>query len=143
MLRDMVRSFADTELAPNAGAWDKKFCPPPLLPPRIRVVTSGFGCRIGGTSLGSALWIPSDASRNRSPPLSAARPHALQSKIQTGGNGRHEFPADAVKQMGEMGLMGVTQPTEHGGSAPCPPHPKPQRAELRRCESLRKAPLRP
>ena len=32
MLRDMVRSFADTELAPNAGAWDKKFCPPPPPP---------------------------------------------------------------------------------------------------------------
>lgn len=27
MLRDMVRSFADTELAPNAGEWDKKFTP--------------------------------------------------------------------------------------------------------------------
>ena len=29
MLRDMVRSFADSELAPNAGEWDKKFIPRP------------------------------------------------------------------------------------------------------------------
>ena len=29
MLRVMVRSFADSELAPNAGEWDKKFIPRP------------------------------------------------------------------------------------------------------------------
>ena len=28
----------------------------------------------------------------------------------------HRFPADAVKKMGEMGLMGVSQDTEHGGA---------------------------
>ena len=66
MLRDMCRAFADTELAPNAGKWDKA----------------------------------------------------------------HEFPVDAIKQMSEMGLMGVAQPTDYGGAgsrpclrvlAPCPP----------------------
>ena len=45
MLRDTCRNFADTELAPKAGEWDKN----------------------------------------------------------------HMFPADAVKKMGEMGLMGVAQ----------------------------------
>ena len=66
MLRDMCRAFADTELAPNAGKWDKA----------------------------------------------------------------HEFPVGAIKQMSEMGLMGVAQPTDYGGAgsrpclrvlAPCPP----------------------
>ena len=59
MLRDMCRAFADTELAPNAGKWDKA----------------------------------------------------------------HEFPVDAIKQMSEMGLMGVAQPTDYGGagSRPCLP----------------------
>eukprot|EP00286_Rhodomonas_abbreviata_P010072 CAMPEP_0181323300 /NCGR_PEP_ID=MMETSP1101-20121128/19706_1 /TAXON_ID=46948 /ORGANISM="Rhodomonas abbreviata, Strain Caron Lab Isolate" /LENGTH=372 /DNA_ID=CAMNT_0023431307 /DNA_START=220 /DNA_END=1338 /DNA_ORIENTATION=- len=52
MLREMCRSFADTELAPNAGKWDQE----------------------------------------------------------------HTFPAEAVKAMGPMGLMGVSQPTEYGGS---------------------------
>ena len=28
----------------------------------------------------------------------------------------HQFPADAVKKMGEMGLMGVSQDTEFGGA---------------------------
>ena len=59
MLRDMCRAFADTELAPNAGKWDKA----------------------------------------------------------------HEFPVGAIKQMAEMGLMGVAQPTDYGGagSRPCLP----------------------
>mmetsp|Transcript_30762 Transcript_30762/g.82425 ORF Transcript_30762/g.82425 Transcript_30762/m.82425 type:complete len:406 (+) Transcript_30762:256-1473(+) len=52
MLRDMCRTFADTELAPKAGEWDKN----------------------------------------------------------------HTYPADAVKKMGEMGLMGVAQSTENGGA---------------------------
>jgi len=52
MLRDMCRTFADTELAPKAGEWDQA----------------------------------------------------------------HKFPADAVKEMGNMGLMGVSQPAEFGGS---------------------------
>jgi len=52
MLREMCRNFADTELKPNAGEWDKK----------------------------------------------------------------HEFPADHVRMMGEMGLMGVAQDPEFGGA---------------------------
>ena len=28
----------------------------------------------------------------------------------------HEFPADIVKQMGELGLMGIMWPTEYGGA---------------------------
>ena len=28
----------------------------------------------------------------------------------------HEFPVNAIKQMGEMGLMGVAQPTEYNGA---------------------------
>ena len=28
----------------------------------------------------------------------------------------HEFPVDAVKQMGEMGLMGIAQPTDYNGA---------------------------
>jgi butyryl-CoA dehydrogenase len=52
MLRDMCRTFADAELAPNAGKWDQA----------------------------------------------------------------HEFPVDAVKQMGEMGLMGIAQPTDYNGA---------------------------
>ncbi len=48
-MRMCTRSFADTELKPNAGAWDKE----------------------------------------------------------------HKFPADAVKQMSEMGLMGVAQSTNY------------------------------
>jgi len=28
----------------------------------------------------------------------------------------HEFPTDAIKQMGEMGLMGISQPTDYGGA---------------------------
>mmetsp|Transcript_3325 Transcript_3325/g.6664 ORF Transcript_3325/g.6664 Transcript_3325/m.6664 type:complete len:416 (+) Transcript_3325:49-1296(+) len=52
MLREMCRNFADTELKPNAGEWDKK----------------------------------------------------------------HEFPADHVKMMGEMGLMGVAQNPDYGGA---------------------------
>ncbi|GMI30745.1 hypothetical protein TeGR_g12734 [Tetraparma gracilis] len=52
MVREMCRTFADTDLAPNAGAWDKN----------------------------------------------------------------HTFPAAAVKQLGELGLMGISVPEEHGGA---------------------------
>jgi butyryl-CoA dehydrogenase len=52
MLHEMCRKFADEELAPNAGKWDKN----------------------------------------------------------------HEFPADAVKKMGELGLMGISVPEEYGGA---------------------------
>ncbi|RHY30181.1 hypothetical protein DYB32_004574 [Aphanomyces invadans] len=52
MLRESVRSFADKELAPNAGKWDRE----------------------------------------------------------------HLYPADAVKTMAEMGLMGVFVPDTHGGT---------------------------
>jgi len=52
MLRDMCRTFADNDLAPNASAWDQA----------------------------------------------------------------HGVPKEIVKAMGEMGLMGVSQPTEYGGS---------------------------
>ena len=52
MLREMCRTFADAELAPNAGKWDKA----------------------------------------------------------------HKFPTEVIKQMGEMGLMGVAQPTDYGGA---------------------------
>ncbi|EWM24154.1 short-chain specific acyl- mitochondrial [Nannochloropsis gaditana] len=51
-IRDMVRSFADTELVPNAAQWDRE----------------------------------------------------------------HVFPADQVKAIGEMGLMGVSVPEEYGGA---------------------------
>lgn len=52
MVRDMCRKFADEELAPNAGEWDKK----------------------------------------------------------------HEFPKDAVKQLAELGLMGLNVSSDNGGS---------------------------
>ena len=39
-----------------------------------------------------------------------------QSSSDRSACGRHEFPADAVKKMGEMGLMGVTQSTDYGGA---------------------------
>eukprot|EP00566_Odontella_aurita_P012073 CAMPEP_0113538074 /NCGR_PEP_ID=MMETSP0015_2-20120614/7169_1 /TAXON_ID=2838 /ORGANISM="Odontella" /LENGTH=482 /DNA_ID=CAMNT_0000437619 /DNA_START=148 /DNA_END=1596 /DNA_ORIENTATION=- /assembly_acc=CAM_ASM_000160 len=52
MIHEMCRKFADEELAPNAGEWDKK----------------------------------------------------------------HEFPKDAVKQLAELGLMGLNVSSEHGGS---------------------------
>ena len=52
MLHEMCRSFADTELAPNAGAWDKS----------------------------------------------------------------HEYPAQAVAKMSELGLLGISVPTEWDGA---------------------------
>eukprot|EP00980_Cylindrotheca_fusiformis_P007818 scaffold1669_cov129-Cylindrotheca_fusiformis.AAC.29 len=52
MIYDMCRKFADEELAPNAGEWDKK----------------------------------------------------------------HEFPKDAITQLSELGLMGISTPEECGGS---------------------------
>jgi len=52
MIHEMCRKFADEELAPNAGKWDKE----------------------------------------------------------------HMFPADAVKKLGELGLMGVSVPDTHGGA---------------------------
>ncbi|KAM3568366.1 hypothetical protein VYU27_009510, partial [Nannochloropsis oceanica] len=51
-IREMVRSFADTELVPNAAKWDQE----------------------------------------------------------------HTFPADQIKAIGEMGLMGVSVPEEYGGA---------------------------
>ena len=51
MIYDMCRKFADEELAPNAGEWDKK----------------------------------------------------------------HQFPADAIAQLGELGLMGINTPESMGG----------------------------
>uniref|UniRef100_A0A7S0E4R3 Short-chain specific acyl-CoA dehydrogenase, mitochondrial n=1 Tax=Hanusia phi TaxID=3032 RepID=A0A7S0E4R3_9CRYP len=52
MLQSMCRQFADEELAPHAGSWDKE----------------------------------------------------------------HKLPEDVIKKMGEMGLMGVSQPADYGGS---------------------------
>ncbi|HCF58222.1 MAG TPA: hypothetical protein DFS52_09545 [Myxococcales bacterium] len=37
-------------------------------------------------------------------------PHARQ------WDREHEFPAGAIRQLGELGLMGMTVPEEHGGA---------------------------
>lgn len=55
----------------------------------------------------------------------------------------HEFPVDAVKQMGEMGLMGVAQPVEYNGAGSHPRFRPPEILHLPRRRFVRSADPQP
>lgn len=134
MLRDMCRSFADNELAPNAGEWDKNHTfPKDQVRPLFFFffffdrMTMAMLLLPANTANPARFWAFAVRTVHHTAVSGGAREacdmYADQLSVfiehpttRSMTKNNHDFPPKQVAQLGELGLMGVAIGEEDGGT---------------------------